>query len=342
MPWTEAEDAVLYRLYERGAPWPEMLSQLSQVGQGRNKRSVIDRASNLGLKYGTSPVGFTAKRPATVNRSPEEVIRDQARHYASKRERWESKHSGVEITLDDPGPFGIAFLGDPHGDDDGFDFEKFSFDVETVRNTPHLYAANMGDLTNNWIGRLEHLWGAQHVTSDESIEVAEYIVGVLDWMFVILGNHDKWRAIAELLCKKHGVTYVSHGAVFKVRCGERVLTVDARHDHKGRSMYNPSHGQLKRNHRGSQADVIIGGHTHSSAYTLLKNGVTGHIGHAIRVSSYKRFDEFADQMGFDDESISPSVVCVVDPKAPPESFVTVMHDIRAGADYLGFLRSKHG
>lgn len=337
-PWTREETVWLIENYAKLGP-KECEKRLT----GRTWVAITVKARNLGLKFtGREPTkGFSVDKPATVNRAPDEVIADQARSFREKRERWESKHDGIRIDVHEAGPYGILFFGDAHGDDDGFDFERFSFDLQLVKDTRHLFGANMGDLTNNWIGRLSHLWGVQHVTSDEAIGIADWIIQSIEWLFVILGNHDKWRNDCEILCKKSGVTHVSHGGRFDVHCGDSVLRIEARHDHPGRSMYNPSHGQLKKNFRGSSADVIIGAHTHNSAYTQIKNGVTGKIGHAIRVGSYKKFDEYADALGFEDESISPSVLCVIDPSASVEGFVTVWHDTQQGAEYLTFLRSKH-
>ena len=105
-------------------------------------------------------------------------------------------------------------------------------------------------------------------------------------------------------------------------------------------MYNPAHGQLKRNYRGSNADVIIGGHTHQSAYTMTKNGVTGQIGHSVRVGAYKKADEYADMLGLDDACISPSVLLVCDPAAQPSGFVHVFHDIDAGVQFLNAIRGE--
>ena len=156
----------------------------------------------------------------------------------------------------------------------------------------------------------------------------------------ILGNHDMWSPIAERICKHAGVQHVSHGGILKVICGDDVTMIDARHTHRGNSMYNPSHGQLKRNYRGSPCDIIIGGHTHQSAYTMVRNGISGKLGHAIRVGAYKKFDEYADANGFDEDWISPSVMAVIDPKAKSDvEKIHVFHSFEAGIKYLDVLRS---
>src|SRR5262245_62106485 len=58
----------------------------------------------------------------------------------------------IKVTVD--GPIGVALFGDPHVDDDGTDIAKLQRDVETINRTPGLFAGNVGDYRNNWIGRL--------------------------------------------------------------------------------------------------------------------------------------------------------------------------------------------
>ncbi len=49
--------------------------------------------------------------------------------------------------------------------------------MEFVRSTPHTYALNIGDLSNNWIGHLQRLYAHQHTTDDEAIKLVEVVQG---------------------------------------------------------------------------------------------------------------------------------------------------------------------
>lgn len=319
----------------------EQVEKCKAAGIDVNDAMLRDGRCRLGIKYPPSVgKGFEVQAVPTPNRPIDEIIRDQAERHREKMARWDVKHDGIRVSLDDPGPYGIVFFGDPHGDDDGCDFGRLCADMDLVKSTPHCYGLNLGDLSNNWIRALGHLYGVQHTTEDEAAEIVRYIVGYLDWLAVILGNHDKWSPLAAEICRNAGVTYVSHGAMFRITCGDRDLLIDARHTHRGHSMYNPAHAQLKRNYRGSKAHLIVGAHVHTSAYTMVRNGVTGHIGHALRVGTYKLADEYADTNGFDQDSIGPSVMAVICPDADDTGYVTVFHDLAQGAVFLEAMRNR--
>ena len=205
-----------------------------------------------------------------------------------------------------------------------------------VRETEGLYGVNIGDLTNNWLKVLGHLYAHQHTTDDEAVKLCEWIIGAIDWLWIVLGNHDKWSILAERICEEKQVMHVSHGGIFVIRCGDHELKIDARHDHAGRSMYNPAHGQIKRNYRGSDARIIVGGHIHQGARTTIRNGVTGQLSECIRLGAFKRYDEYADMKGFDEDSVGPACLVTVDPKTDD---VQCWFNVDSGARYLQMLRS---
>jgi hypothetical protein len=309
---------------------------------GRTLHAVHNLAKRQGWLWGVASRPTRVEIPPAANRTIEEIFRDQAERFRQKRAHHDTKRQGIGIELEDEGPYAVMFFGDPHADDDGCDLGYLGHCLELVRQNPHVFAANIGDLTNNWVGKLAGLYAHQHTTDDEGVALIEWLLESVPWLFVVLGNHDKWSPVAELLCRQHNVPYVSHGAKFRIRRGADELVIDARHDHPGRSMYNPSHGQVKRNYRGSDADIIVGGHIHQSAYTLVRNGETGKLGHCIRVSSFKVVDEYADKLGLPDEAISPAVLAVIDPGAGDLGRVTVFQDPEQGLRLLSALRGREG
>ena len=336
--WTREEAEILKMLYIKQVA-PEQIG----VRLKRTRDAILRKAAKSGLVWGSEiTAGFTYGSPApTVSRDIDTLIAQQSERFRAKEDRSNYK-KGIDILLRSDEPIGLVLFGDPHVDDDGTDLAHLSSDIKFVKETPGLYAANMGDLTNNWQRVLGHLYAHQHTTEDESIEMLRWIVTSLPWMWVVLGNHDKWSPLAQVMCKERGVRSVSHGAIFNLRfpCGV-VCKVDARHTHKGHSQFNPSHGEVKQNFRGSPADIIIGAHTHTGAYTLLKNGVADQIGHCIRVGAYKKYDDYAEANGFPSEALAPSVMCVIDPtRAGEVGFVTVQHDLEIGAIILEGLRKR--
>lgn len=121
----------------------------------------------------------------------------------------------------------------------------------------------------------------------------------------------------------------------------RQVIINARHDFAGSSQWNPTHGPMKAAQLGLRDDVLICGHKHQSGYSPLKDPDTGKILHCIQVASYKRYDRYAREKGFRDQSLSPCVLTVIDPDAiNPANLIQVFWDADRGAEYLTWLRSK--
>jgi calcineurin-like phosphoesterase family protein len=313
---------------------------------GRSMSAVRLKAADLvkerGLVYGCKPSSlpaFSIERPPVVSRSIEQLIKDRAEEFGRKAAHHQAKHDGINITIHEPGPYMLVCFGDGHVDDAGCDIDHLAFCLEEVRGKDHVYALNIGDLTNNWVGKLGRLYAHQTTTEDEAEELLDWLIGSINWLAIILGNHDKWGPIAARICREHGVLAVSHGAKFVIHQeGSAKRIIDARHTHAGNSMYNASHGQLKQNFKGSNADIIIGGHLHVSAETIVKNGVTQKTAYCCRVSAFKKYDEYADMNGFEDQAISPVLAFVIDPAHPGIFGIHRFFTIEQGYRYLTMLR----
>lgn len=74
------------------------------------------------------------------------------------------------------GPFAICHLGDPHVDDSGCDWPELLRVLEIIGKTPGMVGANIGDHTNNWVGRLQKLWGKQHTTVREAHRIGRWVL----------------------------------------------------------------------------------------------------------------------------------------------------------------------
>lgn len=306
----------------------------NKIQELRRTRLHLDAARPEGAK-------FTVEHPPKARRAPEQVIRDRAERHRQKGDRWLAKRDGLAVKLDDDGPYGVALFGDPHVDDDGVSMDRLAAHMDLVRSHPRLHAVNLGDITNNWVGKLGHLYGQQGTTEDEAYDLIGWLAESMPWVMWILGNHDKWGPVASIVAREKGILAVSHGCRLRFQCAETEFILDCRHDFPGRGQYNPAHGPLKMGFRGTPAHVSVAGHTHQSGLTVTKNGVTQHIHHALRVSSYKEYDEYADAKGFLDEAISPCVIVVVDPDSyGDEGFVTVFHKPEHGILFLNALAAR--
>lgn len=312
MTWTDADTARLQDLFSSGASISQIAKDL-----GKSRDAVKSKIYRSKPKAGSVSSIFGAQRF----------------NHLVKKSSWEESRDCRISDIGD-GPYGILFMGDPHMDDDGCDLDRLDSDFVLVNSVPRLFAACLGDLTNSWIGRLAGLYSKQHTTDEDAEQLIEWFVSSADWLFIVLGNHDKWSPLAARICREYGVRHVSHGGKFTIVSGSSSIKIDARHSHRGSSLYNPAHAQLMKAFRGSDCDIVVGGHYHKSGYSFCKNPETGKMTHAISVGAYKRFDEFAYERDFPDLTISPSVLCVVDTSRPEEGRISVFHDVDEGAEYL--------
>jgi hypothetical protein len=189
-----------------------------------------------------------------------------------------------------------------------------------------MLAANVGDTTNNWTGRLAKLYAEQSTSSAEAWALAEWMFGLLkeDLVYIVGGNHDLWSGSGDPLkwiARRSGAgayapSQVRLNLVFPAG---RNVRINCRHDFKGHSQYNPAHGVGKALLHGVRDHIAICGHKHTSGYTVLKDPDTGIVGHGIQVGSYKVYDRYAKEHGFRDQHISPCAVTVICPEAEHEA-----------------------
>ena len=248
----------------------------------------------------------------------------------------------IEVKVNSMDPIGIAHIGDPHMDDPGSDFPKLLRHVNAINSTPGMYGASIGDKTNNWVGRLVRLYANQSTTEAESIQLIEWFIQTVPWLYLVGGNHDVWSGNKDPIkwfASQAGKLYEWHGVRIGLRFPNGALVViNARHDFPGNSQWNITHGAAKAARMGYRDDIFACGHKHSSGYQTF--AVCGKPVHALMVSGYKRWDDFAKQQGYQGTDYMPSAVTIIDPSASEENRVHVETDVENGCDYLTWLRSK--
>lgn len=260
------------------------------------------------------------------------------------------------VKINAPGPIGICHYGDPHLDNAGTDIRTLRHCVEVVNSTDGMFASNLGDTHDNWVGRLSVLYRHSQVTETALGKLLEWFVNVHSdrWVFFLLGNHDLWSpAIGDPL------RWISRQAGVKVETWDTCLrlsfpkgdpvTIRTAHSFKGDSIYHATHGQLRELRWGGLwADIYIAGHKHKSGYAVVVDPTSGIDGrpkracHLIQVASFKIVDDYARVHGFQDENLSPYCVTVIDPEDTSVDRITVYHDIDVAAEYLTWLRHRRG
>jgi hypothetical protein len=274
-----------------------------------------------------------------------ELLERRRKQYAKKAKAADArKLIPIRITCD--GPIAIAHFGDPHVDDDGTNISLLEDHVRVVNKTEGMFAGNVGDYRNNWIGRLARLWSQQSTSAEEAKVLARWLIESMDWLYLVGGNHDAWSGsddpIAWIAEQQHAL-HQPHAARLELQFPNgRKVRVNSRHDFKGHSEWNTAHGPAKAARIGWRDHILACGHTHVSGYQVLKDPSSGLISHAIRVASYKMHDRYAVENGLPDQNIFMCPVTVIDPTKADDDprLITMIFDPETGADFLTFLRKR--
>lgn len=254
-----------------------------------------------------------------------------------------------QIVVEDDGPIAIACMGDPHVDDDGCNWPQLRADAETIAGTPGMYGLNIGDQTNNWVGRLARLFGNQETSQTSARQLAEWLLcgTSIKWLAVILGNHDLWNEGAEIIKRMCAVSEAAipvHEWAAKLELlfpNKTTYRISAAHDFKGRSIYNASHG-LKREAIWHQdgTDLFVAGHIHFGEIQKceLPGGKSPWL---VRVRGYKDHDPHALVEGYHEGNRFRTVVVIIDPHASEDGRATVFTDVQQAAKVLTLMRSVY-
>jgi hypothetical protein len=334
----------LYAMKDAGRSHREIAAALgigvATVSQWAN----APRAGEMQTLHGK---GFSTEQPVDEIDIDELVTRRKGQF--SRKKRLDDAGKQIKVRVAFPGPIGILHLGDPHVDDDGTDIAALEQHTDIVRETDGMFIANVGDTTNNWVGRLGMLYANQSTTAREAWALAEWLFKRMGdkCLYIVGGNHDAWSGSGDPLrwiARDATAAAISKSSEVRIRLQfpvGRDVTINARHDFKGHSLYNPAHGAMKALLQGIRDDIAICGHKHTSGYGVVKNVDNGNVGHAIQVASYKLIDDYAKTGGFRDQHISPCAVTVIDPTADdPADVVQLFWNPERAAKYLRMLRGQ--
>lgn len=307
---------------------------------GKHDTSVMRMYKRVEVKARESEI--TIPQAPIGGETIDEIISRKINLYDRKKELHDFNKL-INVTVKDDKAIAVCMIGDPHIDDDGIDMRALMRDLDAIANTKGMYAGHVGDLTNNWVGRLARLYANQTTTASEGIQLMEWMLNYCPNLFVIGGNHDLWNNGMDLINfvmrSNAGVTS-PHGARIALNFPNgKQCRIHARHSFKGHSMYNPTHGQRRAQlWEGNKDHVYVAGHYHTDACSMIPQS-DGTCSWGFQVSGYKVIDEYADEGGFTSQRANPSVTLVINPYARNEAeFVKPFWDSEAGADYLRYLR----
>lgn len=291
-------------------------------------------------------------KPFTVPTLPDgsadagELLERRKKDFARVRVAKEARRL-IDVPIKIDGPIGIVHFGDPHVDDDGTDIGLLEDHVKIVNKTEGLFGANLGDIQNNWVGRLARLYGEQSTSHNDAWVLTEWLVSSVHWLYLVGGNHDCWSGSGDPLkwiAKQSGNVLDYHGVRLNLKFPNRKeVRINARHDFAGHSMWNPAHGPMKAVQGGWRDHILTCGHKHVSFMAgPLKDPATGLLSWAIRCAGYKTFDRYAEEKGLPDQNAFAACVTIIDPKYGDDDarLITTIPDVQEGAEFLKFKRRK--
>lgn len=245
----------------------------------------------------------------------------------------------LEIKVKDNKPIGVLMFGDPHLDDDGTNLPLIAEHRRLVIETEGLYGGCIGDVLNNWIGGLAKLYGSQGTSESEAWRLAEWYFSEVPWLFLVMGNHDRWGQGGNVLKRiaQGNVIAATHEQEIKIKLTNPTWGHDfriwARHDFKGSSQYQAVQGMLRAaKTRQYPADLYVAGHTHDAG-VYSEPREDGRYFTALRLGSYKTHDDYALEHGFPKKRGGEAALLILDGDRHLVTF-----DIAAGIDYLKAIR----
>lgn len=279
---------------------------------------------------------------------PIESVIDHMTNRFTKKQASYAAHTWFPVSVKESKPIGLLFVGDPHLDDNGANWPLIREHAQICKDTPGIYAVNIGDSTNNWAGRLIRKYADQDSSLKTGRRLVEWFLldSGIRWLVYLLGNHDRdEEAIFGLMAKRFGTKQiVMHDweARFVLRFpGGQDVRVYAAHDFPGNSMWNPLHGPVKAAMFGNNIDILVCGHKHHWAVSQWELPEQDSTPLMLRVRGYKHFDDFAKRIGKIEQKEGASILAVINPGARSVAGrVVPFVDVAEGADYLTWLRGR--
>lgn len=323
--------------------------------------TLLNRLRSAKANYGLEPdpARFVPRRgqapftfddlPADDGEPTAETLIAHLKVRNAQRIEHESAKTLQNVRLHVDGPVGIAFFGDPHVDNPGCDWASLERDVNVCKATEGLFAINLGDARDNWIGRLMALYAQHEVTSKQALTLIEWLFTSLPWLVTVLGNHDRWgnehgdaAEIMHRLRKLPGLCE-GHGARLKIHLPAGCdFTVHVRHDFPGGSQFNPAHALVRETLFGFRDHIMACGHRHSTGYIPVFHNDPVRLCHGFRVGTYKVVDEYAREKGFQQQNWAKSMAAIIDPDFAhdPVRFIRPCFSLEEAAEYLTWRRAR--
>lgn len=276
--------------------------------------------------------------------SPDKLIEQAAARFEVHRAARDARR-WMEIKINTKQPIGLALVGDPHIDNNGCNWPLLRRDIGIFEKTPGLYACNLGDLTDNWVGRLIRLYADQEMSKKQAWKLAKYFLRdtKIKWLCHLLGNHDAWND-GPYLIKANAVPVVpveDWQSRFQIVFSNNArVRIHAAHDFPGNSIWNDMHGPLKASMLREQADIYACGHKHMWGLVQGENANRGFIYHLVRARGYKAIDQYAENLGYGSQQFGATITAIIDPVGQGPNKIRCFADLEEAAEFLNWKRAR--
>ncbi|QKV17871.1 hypothetical protein [Oricola thermophila] len=275
---------------------------------------------------------------------PIEAIIDRLEKGFKRKHKAAAARKWFQVRVKETKPYGVIAFGDPHLGDPGCNVPLLKSHLEIARRDG-VYGINIGDTTNNWVGRLMRLYAEQETSAATEKRLAEWFMfdAGVKWLCWILGNHDEWNGGSDFQKRLGGthIPIIDWKAQFKVTHPTGTeIKVDAAHGRKGSSIWNELHGTLRAAKLGDMADVYYTGHTHNFALQDLEIPDKGHNAWLVQLRGYKWHDHHALVNSFPEYQRGASVFTICDPRPDARRRVQCFEDVEFGADVMEWMRGR--
>jgi hypothetical protein len=330
------------------------LAQTNVKPDGTPNISIISRETGI-TRAAIRRIIATPSRDETVDRvqfpsfvtdgdedEPIHEILARKRKGFERKAKANSDRKWFEIKIKETKPYGVIAFGDPHLDDDGCNIPLLEKHL-AIAGRDGMYAINIGDTTNNWVGRLERLYASQEVGKKNAKRLVDWFMfdSGARWLCWVLGNHDVWNEGADFHMRlaQHRIPVIDWRAQFKlVHPNGTEARLDASHGRKGSSIWNNLHATLRAAKLQEMADVFLTGHTHNFGLEHLEIAERAFSCWLVQLRGYKFFDTYALHSNYAEHQMGSSVLVVIDPRNGARTKVQCFEDVELGADYLAWLR----
>lgn len=285
--------------------------------------------------------------PLPTKDEPLEALLERRRATAARTIEAHDARELIPVKITMNGPIGLFVQGDPHLDNDGCDFVRLEDDLKAIAGQPRILAASIGDVTDNWVGRLERIYASSTTKAADAWRLADWMFSYpgINWLGLVGGNHDAWsghRDPMKWITKAKVALYENDVLRLALHHpnGEQTR-VHARHDFKGHSIWNDMHGLKREVTTGWRDHLLVAGHRHLGEDGGIINA-DGFVTQLLRLSGYKRADSYAIQGQFKSKPMHPSALVIINPDKPDNERgrVWVAPDVAEGVDYLRFITRK--